>query len=294
MSRWSSRPGTATSWTSTDPPPRAAIARCPAASSPASSPRFQATRIPPGASSGKASSTSSASEATARAVTAAQRPRWRPSRARASARTAAASTVSASPMALAATDRKARLLGHRLEEQRSRRGQRDRERDPRVAAAGPEVDEPVDAPVAEDAHRAEAVDDVRERHRPWLADRGQVDGRGPGQQQAGVAVDRGARRRVERQSECRGARLRARRRTPVGAVGCPRRASGAAHAVGPRHASCGSRAIPPRGAAPGVGIVSHCWLRVGLPRSIRFAAGSPRAPRGPRYPGACPSADAGR
>ena len=76
-----------------------------------------------------------------------------------------------------------------------------------------------------------------------------------------MAVDRRARRRIERQPERREARPRARRRTPVGAVGCPRRASGAAHAVGPRHASCGSRAIPPRGAAPGVGIVSHRWLR---------------------------------
>jgi len=56
----------------------------------------------------------------------------------------------------------------------------------------------------------------------------------------------------------------------------------------------GSRAIPPRGAAPGVGIVSHRRLGFGLPPSVRFTAGFPRAPRGPRYPRVCPSADAGR
>ena len=39
-----------------------------------------------------------------------------------------------------------------------------------------------------------------------------------------------------------------------------------------------------RGAAPGVGLVSHRWRWFGLPPSIRFVAGSPHAPRGPRYP----------
>ena len=53
------------------------------------------------------------------------------------------------------------------------------------------------------------------------------------------------------------ARRRGRRRRPAEGRECPRRASGAARAVGPGHASCGSRADPPRGATPGVAIVSH-------------------------------------
>ena len=96
--------------------------------------------------------------------------------------------------------------------------------------------------------RAEAVDDVGERDRGRIADGGQVDGRRPAQQQTGVPVDGRPSAPASGSATGPPARRRARQRRRAGGVGCPRRASGAARAIGPRHASCGSRAI--RRAAP--------------------------------------------
>ena len=191
-SRCPSSPGTATSRTSSVPPPSAASARSAAASSAPMSPRFQATRQPPGSSSGNASSTRSARDATARAVTAGQRPRWRrvggeglrPDR-RGLDRVLEAGRGGHD-------GQEPGLLGDRLEEQRPRARQRRRERDARVAAARPEVDGPVGPAFAEDSDGGQAVDDVTDRDRGGLADGGQVDRRGPRQQQPGVTVDRGA------------------------------------------------------------------------------------------------------
>ena len=170
-SRWPSRPATATA-VDLDRPAAERVDR-PVARRPARrprSPRFQATRQPPGASSGKASSTSSASAATARAVTAGQRPRWRRSAARASARTAAASTVPArAPVApRPRSTGSAAFLAIGSTSSARRGGQRGGERDARVAAARPEVEERVDAAVrAGSATRGQAVDDVaRRRPRP--------------------------------------------------------------------------------------------------------------------------------
>ena len=154
------------------------------------------------------------------------------------------------------------LLGDRFEEQRPRGRVRRRERDARVAAARPEVDEPVRSPFAQDGERGQAVDDVGDGDRRRVADGGQVDGRGPGEEQPGVTVDGGPRRRRRASGRAPRARRRARRRMRPGGSGCPERASGAARAVRPRHASCGSRAIRPRGATPGVGIGSHRGLSV--------------------------------
>ena len=258
------------------------------------SPRFQAIRRPPGASSGTASSTSSGSGATARAVTAGQCPRCRRSAASASARTAAASTVPCEAGGGDDRRQEARLLGDGLEEQGTRgrigRGQRQA----RVAAARPEVDEPVGAVLAQDREPGQAVDDVRDGDRSRLADGRQVDRGGPGEEQPGVTVDGGTGRVGSGSARARQAPCRGRRRMRRGGPGCPERASGAARAVGPRHASSGSRAIRPRGATPGVGIGSHRGLGT---RSSAVGPVHGRVSPGPSpsaLPSRCPSADAGR
>ena len=247
--RWPGSAATGTARTSSEPPPSASIARSGGGqlvAEVAALPGDQAGR--PARGAGRPSSTRSARPATARAVTAGHRPRWRRSAASASARTGAASTVASRPAAATAADRKRAFLATGSSSSARAAGSATASGRPGIAAARPEVDEAVDAAVAQDGDRAEAVDDVGGRDRRRVADRGQVDGGRPGQQQPGVAVDRlpGARRR--RSGRGRPARPRARRRTPAGAAECPRRASGAARAVGPRHASCGSRAI--RRAAP--------------------------------------------
>ena len=103
-----------------EPPPRAAMARSAAARLRRSmSPRFQATRTPPGARSGNASSTSSPSPPTARATTAGQRPRCRASAASASARTGAASTDPSRPVAATTAARNAAFLRDGSDQQRA-------------------------------------------------------------------------------------------------------------------------------------------------------------------------------
>ena len=104
----------------------------------------------PERAAGSASSTRSARPATARAVTAGQRRDGGGRAASASARTARRLDVAASPVALDHRRQEGGLLGDRLEQQRPRGGQGRGERQPRVAAARPEVDEPVDAALAQD------------------------------------------------------------------------------------------------------------------------------------------------
>ena len=186
------------------------------------------------------------------------------------------------------------LLGDRLEEQRPRARQRRRERDARVAAARPEVDGPVDPALAEDADGGQAVDDVADRDRGRVADGRQVD-----------------RARSRPAAAGRGRRSR---RGPPGSAPAPRAASPAsrasAYAAGRVGVSSDARrerltrsvqarllclrAIRPRGAAPGVGIVSHHGpaLRSSAARPVlgRVSPGPSRT----ALPLACPSADAGR
>ena len=221
------------------------------------SPRFHATRQPPGSSSGNASSTRSARDATARAVTAGQRPRWRESAARASARTGAASTVSSRPVAAATTDRNRGLLGDRLEEQRPRGRQRRRERDARVAAARPEVDGPVGPAFAKDSDRGQAVHDVTDRDRGRLADGRQVDRRRSTPAAAGR--DRRSRRGPPGSAPAPGRTGRASRASAyaAGRVGVSRTRVGSGSRGRSTTRLLCLRAIRPRGAAPGVGIVSH-------------------------------------
>ena len=170
---------------------------------PSRSPRFQATRQPPGASSGNASSTRSARPATARAVTAGQRPRWRgvgrpaprpgPRRPR---------PYRSSPVAATATDRKAAFLA--IGSSRSARlGRQDRgERQPRVAAARPEVERTASTPRSRRTRDgAQAVDDVG--HVATAAGSRiavRLIAARPGQQQPGVAVDGGPGGRRQGQS----------------------------------------------------------------------------------------------
>ena len=125
-----------------------------------------------------------------------------------------------------------------------------------------------------------------------LADRGQVDGRRPGQQQPHVAVDGGPRLGVEPQVEGLESRRRGRPRYAVGERReVLKRASGADLSAGPGH--------PP--------VVVHRAVRAPLPASIvrggrasvsvsrrPFGSGPgfPVTPRGRRSPGARRRADA--
>ncbi len=285
------------------PPPSASMARSAAASSAARSPRFQATRIPPGASSGKASSTSSASPATARAVTAGHRPRWRGvggQRLGPDGGRLGASPGRRPPRSPCVEE--AGLLADRLGQQDARR------REARSPGAGPGSRRPTrrrrtgrSARSRSSGSGAQAVDDVsRAATAPGSRIAVRLIASCPGQQEAGVPVDRRARASVVRWTpEDVEATWRGRPRRPAADRESRRRASGAAYAVSPRHASSGSRAVQPRGAAPGVGIVSHhrrglvfpgpFGSRSGLPEPLAdrvTRASTPvRMPDGRRPPG---------
>ena len=140
--------------------------------------------------------------------------------------------------------------------------------------------------VAQERDRGEAVQDVGRRGGLRIADRGQVDGRGPGQQEPDVALDGvpgsgGRASRPRRASPASSGRHRSR---PEG--------RGVLDARRERLA-LGSSGTPPDVCVPSVLARRRSrrrhrvapWRRFGLPRSVRFPAGSPRAPRGPRYPG---------
>ena len=229
-----------------------------AATSSTRSPRFQATRMPSGASNGKPSSTRSARLATARAVTAGQRPRWAGSAARVSARVAATATRSASTDGVDDRLEEAGLLADRLDEQGAlgREGERRAGR-PGYPPPEPRSSEPLDAALAQQRDRRQAVEDVGTGDLGRVADAGQVDRPGPGEQQPDVTVDGRARRRRQVEAELREARIEGeavlgrklgkafdarRERLTRGVQGTP-----------PDR----SRAVSSRGATPGVGIVSH-------------------------------------
>ena len=187
--------------------------------------------------------------------------------------------------------RSARRAAHRA--RRERRGER-QARDSRRPS--PRSSEPVDAALAQPrATRGQAVEDVRGRDRGRLADRGEVDRRGPGEQQADVPVDRGpGRRRRASSAEVVEARRRGRASYAGGrsGVSSTRVGSGSRSAV---HGTPPVVRVPPSARRRSRRrLVSHRGRWFGLPRSVRFAAGFPRAPRGPRYPRVRPSAGCGR
>ena len=66
---------------------------------------------------------------------------------------------------------------------------------PGQPAARAEVDERVDAHGPKERHGRQAVEDVRDGDLARVADGGQVDRRGPGEEQPDVAVDGGPLRR---------------------------------------------------------------------------------------------------
>jgi hypothetical protein len=174
----------------------------------------------------------------------------------------------------------ARLLGHRLDEQGALQGHPDGEWQPRKATPTAEVQERVDACRSEDRYRGQAVGDVADRDGRGLADRGQVDGFGPGQQEADVVVDEPAGGGVEIEPEagegrCEGGVIRGRKR---GELLDARRERFSLATQAPLLGSC----RPPVRATPVV--VRRTTGPVGLPWLVRFMAGSPRAPREPRYP----------
>ena len=85
---------------------------------------------------------------------------------------------------------KGRLLSDRVGEEGALERRRHGEGDAGEPAAAAEVEEPKDLALDEDRPGGEAVDDVADRDRRRLTDRGQVDCCVPGQQQADVIVDR--------------------------------------------------------------------------------------------------------
>ena len=197
MSTCPSRPAAAgTRWTSGAAPPRASADRLPAAISAARSPRFQATSRPPSASTGRDSSTRSASRPTARAVT-----------------IVPAGTRSGGPQrldpgrgdgdAILEPDgepghvEKRRLLRDGLHEDNVRCRKRGGQGEAREAAAAAEVQEGGVPSAAQQVDGREAVGDVESRDCVRLRDRGEVDRRVPGEEEADVAVDRRARRGVQ-------------------------------------------------------------------------------------------------
>lgn len=92
-----------------------------------------------------------------------------------------------------------RLLPDRVGEYGALQRCRDGEWDSRKAAAAPDVEERRDLTLDEDGPGGEAVDDVADRDRCRLANRGQIDRGVPGQEQANVVVDRPPRVRLEAQ-----------------------------------------------------------------------------------------------
>ena len=258
------------------PPPRR---RAPASSGS----RFQATRTPPGASSGRASSTSSASDATARAVTRARR-RGRAGRGRAPPR-------AAPPRRRAARGRspRSRSGGSGPSCRPSRRAAPGR--DPSAAASGmpgkaaarPEVEQPRDPARPQERRRGEESSTWRRATSAGLADRGQVDRRRSRRAGGG---------RARRGSRARGGRGPARapggRPRGVGVRGGERlevlntRRERISRAVqGTLLWSCagspGSRSRRDRSPRP---------ASVGLAAPRRFRPGSPRCPSGMKLPDA--------
>ena len=169
--RWPSSPSTATGRTSIDPPPSASIARSAAASS-----AIEVAALPGDEAAarfeqregeldeiGQARHGTHRDRRPAAAVAAIGGERLGPDRGRLDGR---------GKTGRRGHDRQeAGLLGDRFEQERTGRREGRRDRQPGIAAAGAQVDEPVDAALAQDGRAAQAVDDVRGRDRRRLADR---------------------------------------------------------------------------------------------------------------------------
>ena len=132
----------------------------------------------------------------------ARRPGRGGSRASASARDASAATRPARPVASTTVCRKRTFLATESTSSARSAPSAAASGMPGIAAARAEVEQPGDAALAAGAapQRGESSD-VEARDLVRVADRGQVDRRGPGEQQPGVGVDRGAGRRVEVQAQ---------------------------------------------------------------------------------------------
>ena len=202
-----------------------------------------------------------------------------------------AGSSSAAATAATAVSRKRAFLPVEFDEQRPPRRQRDRQRQAGQAAARAEVDERVDAQRSKQRDGGQAVEDVRDGDLARVPDRGQVDRRGPREQQPDVAVDGGPLPGRQDEAELAEALLEA-SSYAVGSGGRPSTRVGSGSRAGCRARLLYHVPIVPRRATPGV-IVSHHERDPVLRPSVRFVAGFPRAPRGPPYPG-CPSADDGR
>ena len=189
--------------------------------------------------------------------------------------------------------RKPRLLADRVDQQRPLGRQRRGQRQSGISAAGPEVEEPIDAVLPKDLDGREAVDDVRGRDRLRIADGRQVDRARPRQEQARVTFDRLPGVRLEPKVE----------RLEAGVERTGRRRREGWEVLDARRERLTPRVqgTPPDVCVPSVLAWRHSRRRhrvarglgIGLPPSVRFPAESPRAPRGSRYP-ARPSADVGR
>ena len=125
-----------------------------------------------------------------------------------------------------------------------------------------------------------------------VADRGQVDRLGPGEQQADVAVDRRPRRRCQRRARAPPGPASRAASYSGGSSGRSSTRVGSGSRGRSRHASCRSCRRTVR--APLPASFRRTAGRSSVFRGpVRFAAGSPRAPRRSRYPRDL-SADAGR
>ena len=253
----------------------------------------------PGGAAGPPARRGRARAATARAVTHGQAPRWAGSWARTSARTAAT--------AMGAMVRQARRRVSRRRPRPRSRGSGPSCRSIRRAAPAAPAGRSRGAgragrrpsrgprtrrcPVAKERHGRQAVEDVRDGDLARVADGGQVDRRGPGEEQPDVAVDGGPLRGVRTRPSPSSPASRA-SSYAAGSGGRPSTRVGSGSRAGCRARLLYHVPIVPRRATPGV-IVSHHERDPVLRPSVRFMAGSPRTPRGPPYPG-CPSADDGR
>ena len=248
------------------------------------------------ASSGNASSTSSASGATARATTAGQRSRWRgsaasvlgPDRAR-------PRRVGASPVAATTVARNVAFLPTDSTSSARAAGSAAASGMPGKPPPLPRSTNASDAPRRRSTRtRGQAVDDVR---RIAIATGSRIAVRLIAAFQArrsrtwpSIAAGR---RRSQREPERREARRRGRRSYSGGRSGRPSTRVGSGSRGRSRHPSCRSCLCGPSGLRSRRRRSSHRGRTLGLPRPVRFAAGSPRAPREPRYPRRF-GADAGR
>lgn len=93
------------------------------------------------------------------------------------------------------------LLGNRFDEERPLGWERHGQRQGGIAAAAADVDEAADAALAERPDGGQRIEDVADSNRGGIPNRREVDGGRPGEEEAGVALDRGERGWVEIEAE---------------------------------------------------------------------------------------------